>query len=75
MSKRKERAFGGDEDRQALTLTLTLTLSLTTVKRMSKRKERAFGGDEDRQAEESLHKEAYRVLKIEKAKVRIRSWS
>eukprot|EP00596_Hydrurales_sp_CCMP1899_P004462 CAMPEP_0119046440 /NCGR_PEP_ID=MMETSP1177-20130426/46610_1 /TAXON_ID=2985 /ORGANISM="Ochromonas sp, Strain CCMP1899" /LENGTH=232 /DNA_ID=CAMNT_0007019593 /DNA_START=189 /DNA_END=884 /DNA_ORIENTATION=+ len=40
------------------------------VKRVDKRKEKAFGGDDLRQRENELLKEAFRVQKIEKAKVK-----
>ena len=40
------------------------------VKRLTKRREQSFGGDEVQQSENMLQKEAYRTLKLAKAKVR-----
>ena len=49
---------------------LSLYTLLYTVKRVTKRREHAFGGDEVQQTENMLQKEAFRTLKLAKAKVR-----
>ena len=49
---------------------ISLYTLLYTVKRVTKRREHAFGGDEVQQTENMLQKEAFRTLKLAKAKVR-----
>ena len=40
------------------------------AKRLNRRREGSFGGDAVQQSENMLQKEAYRTLKVDKAKVR-----
>jgi hypothetical protein len=49
---------------------ITLYTPSNTVKRVTKRREQSFGGDEVQQTENMLQKEAFRTLKLAKAKVR-----
>jgi hypothetical protein len=49
---------------------ITLFTPPHTVKRVTKRREQSFGGDEVQQTENMLQKEAFRTLKLAKAKVR-----